>query len=255
MGFFWKKARLLLFLTWRVRRHGGSQWLRGLRDRKMAYLAMDLAKILPDEARTIVDVGAHIGLVADALDFLYSPNRLWAVEPNPALKTRLEARFRDRPNVILVDCCMGETGGEAVFNAYDFDAASSLFACKPGHLASLGLSEQSVAVKVPVRTLRESLPSDLKVLDLLKLDCQGAELSVLKGAGERIRDIRWVFCEVSIDPIYQGAPLWDELHAFLRSSGFELRSLSGLSGTGASIQWADALYANTKLAAQQATSA
>ena len=70
---------------------------------------------------------------------------------------------------------------------------------------------------------------------------------MLKGAGNRIRDIRWVYCEVSIDPIYEGAPLFGEVHAFLRAAGFELRHMDGFSGAGRSIQWADALYANVRL--------
>ncbi len=97
---------------------------------------------------------------------------------------------------------------------------------------------------VPMTTLDDLLPRDLQVLDLLKLDCQGAELSVLRGAGGRIRAIRWIYCEVSIEPIYDGAPLFGELHAFLRDAGFELRRMGGFSGSGQSIQWADALYAN-----------
>jgi FkbM family methyltransferase len=249
MGFFWKKARLLVFLTRRIGRHGWAQWFRGIRDRKVSYLAMDLAGVLPGEARTIVDVGAHTGLVAEALEFLYSPSRLWAVEPNPALGAELEERFRNRPHVIVVRRCLGEAGGEVAFNAYDFDAASSVFACKAGHLAGLGFSEKKTSVMVPMTTLRELLPGDLETLDLLKLDCQGAELAVLKGAGERIHGVRWIYCEVSIDSIYDGAPLWGELHDFLRSSGFELRNVGGFAGTGATIQWADALYANARLVA------
>jgi FkbM family methyltransferase len=249
MGFLWKKARLLAFLTRRIGRHGVSQALAGLRERPVAYLALELAEVLPPGIRTIVDVGAHAGLTADALDFLYGPTRIWAVEPNPALGAQLEARFKGRPHVSVVRCCLGESDGEASLNAYEFDAASSLFACRPGHLASMGFSEVSRTVRVPMRTLRDLMPADMPVLDLLKLDCQGSELAVLKGAGERISNIRWIYCEVSIDTIYDGAPLWGELHLFLRSSGFELRGLSGLSGAGLSVQWADALYANIRLAA------
>jgi FkbM family methyltransferase len=247
MGFLWKKVRLLMFLTRRVPRFGWSQWLRGLRERDVSYTAMDFAQLLPPHASTVVDVGAHTGLVADALDFLYRPKRLWAVEPNPARGAVLEERFRGRPHVLVVKCCLGEADGEATLNVYDFDAASSLYACRAGHMASLGLSERSTPVKVPMTTLRALIFGDLAVLDLLKLDCQGAELAVLRGAGERIRDIRWLFCEVSIDPVYDGAPLWGELHGFLRSHGFELRDASGFSGANRSIQWADALYANTRL--------
>jgi hypothetical protein len=134
------------------------------------------------------------------------------------------------------------------FNVYEFDAASSLYACRAGHMASLGLSEESKSISVPMTTLRALLPADLPALDLLKLDCQGAELAVLKGAGETIRAVGWIYCEVSFDEIYEGAPLFGEVHEFLRASGFELRRLGGFSGAGRAIQWADALYANARLA-------
>jgi FkbM family methyltransferase len=250
MGFLRKKAHLLVFLTRRIGKHGWGQWLSGIRDRKVSYTAMELAEVLPGEAQTIVDVGAHMGLVAQALVFLYRPSHLWAVEPNPALGVQLEERFKDDPSIIVVRSCLGEARGEVSFNAYDFDAASSVFACKAGHLAGLGFSEKKSSLTVPMTTLRELLPGDLDTLDLLKLDCQGAELAVLKGAGERIHGIRWIYCEVSIDSIYDGAPLWGDLHDFLRSNGFELRNVSGFAGTGATIQWADALYANARLVAK-----
>lgn len=247
MGFLGKKLRLIAFLTGRIPRFGWSQWVRGVREREMSYLAMELAGLLPRSAPTIVDVGAHTGLVADALDFLYAPKRMWVVEPNPAHGGKLDARFRGRPNVTVVKACLGETSGAVSFNVYEFDAASSLFACRTGHMASLGLSEGRTSITAPMTTLRELLPPDLAALDLLKLDCQGAELTVLRGAGATIRSVRWIYCEVSIDPIYDGAPLFGEVHEFLRGAGFELRRMGGFSGAGSSIQWADALYANVSL--------
>ena len=248
MHFFLKKIRLLLFLMRRVPQRGWSQFMRGIRERDVGYLAMEFARILPREASTIVDVGAHTGLVSDALDFLYRPTRLWAVEPNPLHRAHLEARFEGRPNIETVRMCLGEDTGEVNFFSYEFDAASSLYACRPGHLASLGLSENNTPIKVPMMKLGDLLPRDLGTLDLLKVDCQGAELSVLKGAGSRIRQIRWIYSEVSFDPIYDNAPLFSELHSFLRAEGFELRQLGRFSGAGRSIQWADALYANIALA-------
>jgi FkbM family methyltransferase len=215
----------------------------------MSYLAMELSELLPPSASTIVDVGAHSGLVADALDFLYSPKRLWVVEPNPVHGPELDARFRGRPQVTVVKTCLGESNGEVAFNLYEFDAASSLYSCRTGHMASLGLSDERKAIRVPMTTLRELLPPDLPGLDLLKLDCQGAELAVLKGAGEMIRSVRWIYCEVSIDRVYDGAPLFGEIHEYLRMTGFELRRVGGFSGAGKSIQWADTLYANAGLTA------
>ena len=242
MGFVLKKIRLLAFLLRRVPRLGLGQVARGIHERQLAYLAMELAEALPGRADTIVDVGAHAGLVADALDFLYRPSRIWLFEPNPAQRPVLEQRFRGRAQFQIIGKCLGESVGEVTFNVHEFDAASSLFDCKPGHLSAFGFSEQKTAVKVPMTTLREALPADFPPIDLLVLDCQGAELSVLRGAGSTLGRTNWILCEVSFDPIYDGAPLWHEIHEFLRKSGFELRSLGAFSGAGSCVQWADALY-------------
>jgi FkbM family methyltransferase len=246
LEFFRKKLRLLVFLTCRIPRLGWGQCLRGLRDRPVAYTAMELARILPPAAATVVDVGGHSGVVADALDFLYRPRRLWVVEPNPALTGPLRARFAHRPHVTVVPQCLGDAEGETNFFVHEFEAASSQFECRPGHLARMGFSEQRDRLVVPMTTLQRLLErDDTPVIDLLKLDCQGAELAVLRGAGARLRDIRAVYCEVSFEAIYAGAPLFGEVHRFLRDAGFELTHLGGFSGAGASIQWADALYENT----------
>jgi FkbM family methyltransferase len=245
MTYLFKKLRLAGFLARRIPALGLSQWTRGMRERPMAYLAMELAEILPAGMATIVDVGAHAGQFAEALDFLYGPRRLWVVEPNPAHGPALDRRFSGRDQFRVVNSCLGDRKGEVAFNVHDFDAASSLYVCKAGHLAAFGFEEGRTSISVPITTLEDLLQGEPGTIDLLKLDCQGAELSVLKGAGGRLHDVRWVYCEVSIDRIYDGAPLWGEVHDFLRGAGFELRKVCEFAGAGRSIQWADALYANS----------
>lgn len=207
---------------------------------------MDLSRILPPAAATIIDGDAHNGEVAAALNFLYRPRRLRVVEPNPAKTEQLRARFAGQPHVTVVPQCLGETEGETAFYVHDFDAASSLFECQPGHLARFGFSEKRRQLTVPMTTLQKLLEKDgAATIDLLKLDCQGAELAVLRGAGARLRDVRAIYCEVSFDPIYAGAPLFAEVHRFLREAGFEMQHLGEFAGAGSSIQSGDALYRNT----------
>jgi FkbM family methyltransferase len=247
MSYFLKKLRLARFLTGRIPTLGVAQWSQGMRDRNMAYAAMELAETLPPGLSTIVDVGAHAGLVSEALDFIYRPRRIWVVEPNPSRAEGLARKFGRLERFKVVHSCLGQENGEVSFFVHDFDAASSLYECKPGHLASFGFEEGRREIKVTMTTLRDLLSSEPGTIDLLKLDCQGAELSVIKGAGERLIDMRWIYSEVSIDPIYRGAPLWGELHEFLVRSGFELRKVDGFAGVGESVQWADALYANVRM--------
>lgn len=247
LGYFVKKIRLLAFLTARVPRHGWGQWLQGLRQRTVGYTAMELAAVLPPAAQVIVDVGGHHGDVSAALDLLYAPRRLWIVEPNPALTRGLRARFAAQPHITVVPQCLGEREGEVAFNVHEFDAASSLYECQPGHLEKFGFSGAHRRVNVPMTTLAQLLEGEAATqIDLLKLDCQGAELGVLRGASARLHDVRFVFCEVAFEPIYADAPLFGEVHRFLIESGFALISLGEFAGAEANIQWGDALYRNTR---------
>lgn len=241
--FLGKKLRLLFFLTRRIPRFGWRQWWRGLRNRGLGYTAMELADVLPPEAKVIVDVGAHHGDYADALDFLFQPDRILAVEANPRLSEPLHARFAGHPRIEVMSTAAGEREGEIDFNVYEFDAASSFYVCEPGHLSAFGCPEGSETIKVPMTTLTRILDErGLPHVDLLKLDCQGAELAILRGAGQALSRVRAIFTEVEFDSIYHGAPRFGEVHDFLRAHGFVLSGLSGFSGRDRSVQWADALY-------------
>lgn len=58
--------------------------------------------------------------------------------------------------------------------------------------------------------------------DVLKIDVQGGELGVLKGAAGRLRDsILFVEAEVSFFERYVGQPLFRDVDAFLAGCGFE----------------------------------
>ena len=55
---------------------------------------------------------------------------------------------------------------------------------------------------------------------LLKIDVQGYELEVLKGAGEHITAFAGVVLEVSHETLYKGAPTPEQLDEFLHLHGF-----------------------------------
>lgn len=59
-------------------------------------------------------------------------------------------------------------------------------------------------------------------VDLLKLDVQGYELEVLKGATRCLRTCEVVLLEASLIPTNRGCPLIAEVIAFMDSSGFYL---------------------------------
>ena len=42
--------------------------------------------------------------------------------------------------------------------------------------------------------------------DFINLDIQGEELRALRGLGDRIRGVRWIYCEVNKNPLYLSPP-------------------------------------------------
>lgn len=60
----------------------------------------------------------------------------------------------------------------------------------------------------------------------LKLDTQGFEMEVLKGAERHLQELRMVYTELSLQPVYDGAPGFLEMFQFLTQRGFTCVSLT-----------------------------
>ncbi len=129
---------------------------------------------------TVVDVGAHHGLYTLlASKCVGWRGRVVAIEPSPRECARLERHLRlnRSSNVALIPCAAGEDPGETELYVVDQfnDGCNSL---RPP-----ATPEPVTTLRVKVRRLDDIL-SELGVskVDFLKLDAEGAELSVLYGA-------------------------------------------------------------------------
>ncbi len=62
--------------------------------------------------------------------------------------------------------------------------------------------------------------------DFLKIDTQGSELKILKGANQYLDSILGLELEVEFIPIYEDQPLFHEVDSYVRGKGFELYDLN-----------------------------
>ena len=95
--------------------------------------------------------------------------------------------------------------------------------------------------------------------DAIKIDTQGYELEILKGAGDVLANVKLVELEVEFNEQYQGQPLFADVDGYMRSRGFALLGLrrsywrrkvdhEGLeSHFGGQIMHGDAVYYNERL--------
>jgi hypothetical protein len=71
----------------------------------------------------------------------------------------------------------------------------------------------------------------IQTVAYLKIDAQGADLAVVRSAGERLRDINCISLEVQTTtvPLYRNASRKEDVLQFLRDAGFELVATEGQS--------------------------
>jgi len=141
--------------------------------------------------RTVVafDVGASQGLWSTALLERASSATVHAFEPMPSAFARLSANLGGRAH--LHACALGATEGRAeMFAPPGGDPLlGELASLHARDLSSYDLAVESVG-SVEVQTLDDVCEaSDIARIDLLKLDTEGHELSVLAGA-RRLLDAR-----------------------------------------------------------------
>jgi FkbM family methyltransferase len=170
----------------------------------------------------IVIVGAHEAEELTRLRKSYPRAAFLCFEPNPTTFQRLRAKFAGTPNVSMSDKALGGVSGRARFYELKMAGNGSLLEPDPDDWSRFSQSDEKevVSFDVTVSTLDQEA-ADLPKVDLLWMDVQGAEGSVLKGGGDVLKRTRAVFLEVAvIHSPYKGAMLFSEISEMLRRHGF-----------------------------------
>jgi FkbM family methyltransferase len=129
-----------------------------------------------------VDVGCHKGSVLISMRKSAPQGTHYAFEPIPRLAAVLRQRF---PRVELHEIALSDTQGHASFQHVVSAPGFSGFR-RMGYVPD---SAQVTEIKVRVDTLDHVLPPDLPIA-LIKIDVEGAQLQVLKGAKRTITAYR-----------------------------------------------------------------
>jgi FkbM family methyltransferase len=151
-----------------------------------------ISALLPKlDERSAIDVGSERGAVAAALrDAGADP--MWLIEPFPGSVTRLRERFASDPGVHVLDVAAGSEDGTAELHLAHDDSGGRRDAFHTLHPDSSGpnLSWEG-SVQVQVRSL-DSLSSAGEIpgrVGVLKIDAEGADVEVLRGAADLTAEI------------------------------------------------------------------
>ena len=143
--------------------------------------------------------------------------RILCFEPLAQAQETLAAVTRGRAEIHQV--ALGSTAGRREFVVSALDDSSSLLPIAQRYIDEYPGTEPEGLTEVGVATLADYLVEDLPGPRLLKLDVQGTELDVLRGAGDSLRLIDEVFVECSFVELYIGQAYADDVVCFLRTPG------------------------------------
>lgn len=180
---------------------------------------------LREDIATVLDVGASRGQFAVFARETWPTASLICFEPIEEA-ARLIVEVVEGP--VAVHCvALGSESGSCRLHLSGRDDSSSLLpigrqaTAFPGTAAT---GARDVEVDVLARYVDDSTPRPV----LLKIDVQGYELEVLRGAGEELDHVDEILCECSFVELYTGQALAAEVIAHLAARGFVLANVSGI---------------------------
>jgi FkbM family methyltransferase len=180
---------------------------------------------LPSGA-VVFDVGANVGYFSESLLAHQPWASIHAFEPLPDARAKLAEALAPYGNGIVINAtALGAERGERDFRVSGFGEASSFF--ENGSILEgkvYGIDFQTVAIIPVIIDTVAGYVRDRAIgrVDLLKLDVQGFELEVLKGAEQVLDRIDAIYCEAQFEELYKGAPLAGTVFSWLHARGFEL---------------------------------
>ena len=202
---------------WDVVRWTGLQHPLGQRMRMLRHHGVNV----------VLDVGANEGQYGKELRLARYRGRIVSFEPLAAPFARLEEAARKDPAWDAVRLALGDADGEATINVSANSVSSSFLPVLPAHTEAAAGSAIAGVESVAVRRLDGVFDQYVRAGEVafLKLDVQGYELRALAGAAGVIDRITGIQAEMSLVPLYEGAPLLTDILAWAAEHGFSLVGL------------------------------
>lgn len=190
-------------------------------------------KISTSRIKTIFDIGARDCQQSLELSNAFSEAQIFAFEANPRTLPLCRNLARANPKIQLIEGAVNVFDGEVDFYPVDQERTQTTWRDGNPGASSLFVSngeytlEHYVQDKVRVSCHRlDSICRKYSIskIDLVWMDLQGAELLALQSLGKSLETIDYIFTEVSFRAIYHGQCMFQDVHAYLTNSGFDLQT-------------------------------
>lgn len=184
----------------------------------------------------IFDVGANRGNFATSILLRAPLSQVHGFEPNPEIFPVFEevsnnvGKNNGKPRIIANQYGVGSAPAQTEFIINKAHYTSSFLPVSEDVVKGFPDTDFSETRRVPVKVItleKYAVEHQIKNAKLLKIDVQGYELEVLKGCGEFLDRIEYVFVEVEFKTLYVGSPSWHSIVSFLYKRGFHPVTMAG----------------------------
>jgi FkbM family methyltransferase len=215
---------------------------RALRERVAPSVEHEKIRFEHDFA-AVVDVGANRGQFAAFALERFPRASMYCFEPLPEPGRRLSRILEGRDSRVFPFALAAESG-TADFHVARADDSSSLLPISRRQTEVFPGTDEVRREEVVTRRLDELLsPDELPRPSLLKIDVQGGELEVLRGADGIIESFDEVMVEASFTELYEGQALAGDVICHLEGRGFRLRGVYGMTFVDGAPLQGDFLFA------------
>lgn len=191
------------------------------------YLKKINLDFIKNDPINIVDVGGRFGELPELSELTRYVNYFtFDADSEEAARLENELKTKDFNSVKVFDNLVYSKAQLMSFYLYKSPGDSSLYLPNKryqeyyGDTFDIAREVKLQAVTIDSLSEQKSLPD----IDLFKLDTQGSELDILKGAEKAIGLLKPVMIEVEVEffEMYEGQPLFHDVSSWLHANGYEL---------------------------------
>ena len=200
----------------------------------------DIFQIINCEKPMIFDIGANTGQTITNFREVFKNCTINSFEPSPSTFEILKKNSSKMENVQIWNTGIGSSVSTLLLNENTGSDMSSFL-----ELGQAGWGEIKNKTEVAVTTIDQFCQDqNIEIIDILKIDTQGYEHEVFKGAVNSILENRigLLYFEVTFIDMYKGLPSFSTLYDFAVNHGFELVAIYPIKYKNNKAGWTDVLF-------------
>jgi FkbM family methyltransferase len=201
----------------------------------------DVGRALAGESTPVIfDIGANVGQSVQGFKDLLPQCVIHSFEPSPAAFRKLSAVANGFSDVHPLNVGLAAAPGELELLENSSSVMNSFLPTGRD-----GWGNIVNRVKVPVTTIDAYCAAQgIGQVSLAKIDTQGFDVQVLRGAERTMRAgrVKLVLIEITFSDMYRDGAAPDQVYALLRGYGFRLVSFYELQYRNNLADWCDALF-------------